>query len=212
MQDEAAISDGPHIIRRRAPDPVERGGRGRVGYQRPRASVIVDDGARVPDGPDLACPVAPHALQRVAKPELSVSGHAAGALPMDDDGRCAVASAVPSEETDQPYVGGATAPECRSAVLRIEMVPADAVVMPQISNTAVRGPDIVGGVPPNRPSAAVVIEAGGFSRRPPPPVCIHGPGGGARTALGHYPPSPRAGPPRPPGGLESMSTLPLPAP
>src|SRR5438132_438716 len=183
MQDEAAISDGPHIIRRRAPDPVERGGRGRVGYQRPRASVIVNDGAGVPDGPELACPVAPHTLQRVTKPELSVSGHAAGALPMDDDGRGAVASGVPAEEVDQPYVGGATAPECRSAVLRIEMVPADAVVMPQISNTAVRGPDIVGGVPPNRPSAAVVIEAGGCPRRARAMVCVVLRGAGSLAGL-----------------------------
>jgi len=76
MEDEAAISDGPHIIRRRAPDAMERGGRGRVGYQRPRASVIVDDGARVPDGPELARPIAPHGLERVGERELSVSGPA----------------------------------------------------------------------------------------------------------------------------------------
>src|SRR5438132_768352 len=210
MQDEAAISDGPHIIRRRAPDPVERGGRGRVGYQRPRASIIVDDGARVPDGPDLACPVAPHALQRVAKPELSVSGHAAGALPMDDDGRCAVASAVPAEETDQPYVGGATAPDCRSAVLRIEMVPADAVVMPQISNAAVRGPDIVGGVPPNCPSAAVVVEAGGCPGRACPMVCIRLPGAEPHVARSVHPESGRAGPRRPPGVRKGIPVLPVP--
>src|SRR5207245_11014775 len=49
--------------------------------------------------------------QRVGERELSVSGHAAGALPMDDDGRSAVARAVPADEVDQPYVGGATAPD-----------------------------------------------------------------------------------------------------
>src|SRR2546422_8229097 len=55
--------------------------------------------------------------------------------PMDDDGRCTVASAVRAEEVDQPYVGGATAPDCRSAVCRIEMVPAGAVVMPDRKST-----------------------------------------------------------------------------
>src|SRR2546427_6959390 len=145
MEDEAAISDGPHIIRRRAPDAMERRGRGRVGYQRPRASVIVDDGARVPDGPELARPVAPH---------------------------------------------------CRSAVLRIEMVPAGAVVMPQISNTAVRGPDIVGGVPPNCPSAAVVVEAGGFSRPGRSNGWIRLARARPHVARSGYPERRRPGPPR----------------
>src|SRR6266576_2345663 len=160
MQDEAAIPDGPHIIRRGAPDPMERGGRGRVGYQRPRASVIVDDGARVPDGPELA---------------------------------------------------GPTAPDCRSAVLRIEMVPAGAVVMPQISNTAVRGPDIVGGVPPNRPSAAVVVETGGCTRRARPMVCILLRGAEPHVARSVHPESSRACPRRPPGVRKGIPVLPVPA-
>src|SRR2546427_348841 len=159
MEDEAAISDGPHIIRRRAPDAMERRGRGRVGYQRPRASVIVDDGARVPDGPELARPVAPH---------------------------------------------------CRSAVLRIEMVPAGAVVMPQISNTAVRGPDIVGGVPPNCPSAAVVVEASGCPRRARPMVRIRLRGAEPHVARSVHPEFGRAGPRRPRGVRKGIPLLPVP--
>src|SRR5438445_12468229 len=74
--------------------------------------------------------------QRVGARELSVSGHAAGALPMDDDGRCAVARAVTADEVDQPSVAGGTAPDCRSAALRVEMIPDGAGVMPYISNIA----------------------------------------------------------------------------
>src|SRR2546422_3885412 len=130
--------------------------------------------------------------------------------PMDDDGRCTVASAVRAEEVDQPYVGGATAPDCRSAVCRIEMVPAGAVVMPQISNTAVRGPDIVGGVPPNRPSAAVVVEAGGCPGRARPMVCILLRGAEPHVARSVHPESGRAGPRRPPGVRKGIPALPVP--
>src|SRR5437016_14646373 len=66
--------------------------------------------------------------QRVGERELRVSGDAAGAVPMDDDGRCAGARAVPADEVDHRYLAGATAPDCRSAVLPAEVDRAGAVV------------------------------------------------------------------------------------